>query len=549
MRQLSNDPTAFNQYNAALESLSYTSDEVTQSPYDIAAVSLVPGPQQRVCVEWLVNNQHSDGTWSTPFCLSWHDHYICTYAGAIALRNYGLTDKAERALATLPSIRKRYSIDTPETLTFGGLIVVLDRFAQTQGWWPIVQHDPLVQRIVDEEQDKWTRMLNWPDFYDANLSIAGYCGERVYGQPGVDLNRFLGNFQASNNSIARTPAASALCYLEILRTNSTVSADRLERLRSYLYSLNPHKSPIQVIDHFMYFVMGWSLMYISELGIPFDADKYPFVSLRLKAILSAVTGSHGLRLITAAGLAKFPGDPDTTSCAIAALDYTGHQVSHLTDLDVFYSADGGYYQTFLFERDPSLSTNIHISQVLAMTNSPHLESVLQWLQHEIKEEGNIVCKWHLSPFYTMGEVARVAKRIRHPLAQTLAIDAAEYLLARQRPDGGWGLGNSTIEETGYTVLGLTAVFDKIYERRQQDVFLDRLYRALMRGKAFLDAFETPLWITQTSSYPPLWVGKSNYCLKPLVRVLKAVSTGRIMQVAQLYVEASDNVEAKSSKFA
>lgn len=549
MRQPSDDLIAFHQYNAALESLSYTSDEVTQSPYDIAAVSLVAGPQQRICVEWLVENQNADGTWSTPFCLSWHDQYICTYAAAIALRNAGLTEKAERVLALLPSIRKRYTIPTPETLTFGGLIVVLDRFAQAQGW-PVVQHDPLVQKIVDEEQDKWTRMLKWPDFYDANFSIAGYCGERVYGQPGVDLNRFLGNFQASNNSIARTPAASALCYLEILRTNSIVSADRLERLQSYIYSLNPYKNPIQVIDHFMYFVTGWSLMYISELGIPFDANKYPLLALRLKAIQSAVTGANGLRLITAAGLAKFPGDPDTTSCAIVALDYTGHYVSNLEDLDVFYSPEGGYYQTFLFERDPSLSTNIHISQVLAMTNSPHLESVLQWLQHEIKEEGNIVCKWHISPFYAMGEVARVAKRIRHPLAQTLAIDAAEYLLARQKPDGGWGLGNSTIEETGYAVLGLTAVFDKIHERRQQDVFIDRLYRALMRSKAYLDTFEASLWMSHASSYPPLWVGKSNYCLKPLVRVLKAVSTGRIMQIAQRYVESSDNVEAKkSSKFA
>src|SRR5579871_2902904 len=202
--------------------------DLSPSLYDIAVASLVPGPQQPALIAWLDNHQNHDGSWGASPELSGYDNYICTYAAAVALRNVN-HPKAEDAFQSLLD-RDLWNVEKiPETLTFGGLIDVLDRYCQYRSWEPVVHH-PYIQSIISHEQVKWDRMVHWPRFFDPTISISGYCAERVFGDERIDLDRFISAFQVRNGSIANSPAASALTLLEVERRGGTPPAN----LRQYI---------------------------------------------------------------------------------------------------------------------------------------------------------------------------------------------------------------------------------------------------------------------------------------------------------------------------
>ncbi len=141
--------------------------------------------------------------------------------------------------------------------------------------------------------------------------------------------------------------------------------------------------------------------------------------------------------------------------------------------------------------------------------------MLDWLQHEIIETGKDTCKWHVSPMYAMGELARIMARIEHTQAHELARYAAAYLLERQNADGGWGVYGSTIEETGYATLGLAAVAECL------DGDWD-IYQALSNAADYCASTPT--------AYNTLWIGKALYCVEPLVPMLKEVAIQRVQQL-------------------
>jgi hypothetical protein len=160
---------------------------------------------------------------------------------------------------------------------------------------------------------------------------------------------------------------------------------------------------------------------------------------------------------------------------------------------------------------------------------PQLGSVLRWLQHEVAQSGHVICKWHASPYYTMGEMARILAHVNHPIAQALALYAAEYLLSKQKQDGSWGINGSTIEETGYSVLGLASVYDNLHadKDRHHSSFLHTIHNTLKAADAILQ---------ESCSYPSLWIGKSLYCVKPLVPILQNVAAARIQQVEEKHAD-------------
>ncbi len=531
------DPNIVAHYHKALEVLARPHEDISQSAYDIAIVSLVPGPQQASCIRWLVSNRNVDGTWGADTQLSWYDRYICTYAASIAFRNIGLTEQADEIVSLLPQIFSQREDVSPETVTFGGLVGALDQFSRVNGL-PVVSHNAIVRQIVDEECDKWERMLTWSEFYNASISNVGYSAERIYGDSRIDLDLFLRNFQVENDSIATAPAAGAMTLLEIDRRNARVSEGRLARLRRYVYGLDPYERTVGHMDHLFYFVTSWALMYVGELGITYNPAHYPDIEVLIDRVFEALFNEDGFRLLGITDPTTIPGDADSTSSAILGIRYARPQVFDISKLENIYIADQGYYQTYKYERHPALSTNIHMAGVLADINALQLGPLMYWLQKEIVENQNLACKWHVSPFYVMGEMARILAHVQHPVAQTLALYAADYFLAAQKSDGSWGIGPSTIEETGFAVLGLTAIFDRLSRQmnHERSSLLHVLHKSLITAKQYLESISarSPNWQDQESSYAPLWIGKPLYCVKPLIPVLFHVSLGRIAQIEQKY---------------
>lgn len=512
--------------NAATEpSLDWNSivaehEDLSSSVYEVAAVSLAGSPHQDRCIDWLLQHRNDDGTWGASATLCWHDRYVCTYAAATALKNVGIGGGlVESALQRLPEIAAQASRLTKETLTFGGLIDALDRFSRAKGE-DVVAHAPVVESIVAEERSKWQRMAEWEGFYNPSLSIAGYCGERIYADDRISVERFITAFQVANGSISNVPGASALVLLEAER-RSAASTAAIGELRAYVHALDPYQKVIPCFDYCPHFVTAWALMFLSELGVPYERLGLSARRLQAEEMHDHLQVDGVLRRLCVVGLTTIPGDADSTACALLASTFAGLEVPNIDELEALFREPAGHYLSFLYERDPSVTTNIHMAAVLAQRRSPRLVRVLEWLDEQARSPGGWLCKWHLSPFYSLGEAARVLARIQHPLSQSLALEAAELLLGMQQPNGGWGIDQATTEETGYAILGLAAVFDGSILSSSDTK--RRIHASLLRAAEAIE--QIPV------DFPALWIGKSLYCVKPLVPLLRQVCLKRVRGVA------------------
>ena len=495
-------------------------EDLSASVYDVAAVSLAGSPHQARCIEWLLEHRNGDGTWGANATLCWHDRYVCTYAAATALQNVEMGGGiVESALQRLPEIAPEASGLTKETISFGGLIDALDRFSRMRGGG-IVAHAPAVEHIIVEERHKWQRMMEWDGFYTPSRSIAGFCGERIYADERISLNPYLKAFQVDNGSIAHSPAASALVLHEAERRSAAAST-AISKLRAYVHALDPYQGVIPHFDFALHFVTAWALMFLSELSVPYGRLGLSTRRLRAEEMHDHLQADGAVRLISAVGLTG-PPDTDTTACALLASSFAGLEVSSIDEMEGMFSERAGHYLTFLFERDPSVTTNVHVAGVLAQRRSPRLVRVLEWLDQQPKSPEGWLCKWHLSPVYALGEAARVLARIQHPLSQSLAREVAEMLLAMQQPRGGWGIERATTEETGYAVLGLAAVFDATATSSGDTARRIQTY-LLRAGEAIA---QLPV------DFPALWVGKSLYCVKPLVPLLRQIGLERVRGITR-----------------
>jgi Squalene-hopene cyclase C-terminal domain/Prenyltransferase and squalene oxidase repeat len=207
--------------------------------------------------------------------------------------------------------------------------------------------------------------------------------------------------------------------------------------------------------------------------------------------------------LTATGAPASPGlphDADDTAAVLTAL--LRHGNGRAPDSLLGFKADG-YFTCFPSERNPSVSTNAHVLEALALylARRPadgarfavHATTAAQWLQDHQNADGSWQDKWHASAYYATA-CCVLALTLHGGAGSREAIDrAAAWVIQAQRPDGSWGQWQGTVEETAYAVqiLALSA----------SDAFA---VDAIKRGCAFL-ADPPPL-----AEHPPLWHGKDLY---------------------------------------
>jgi hypothetical protein len=480
--------------------LNYLVDDVLRAPdhvsyclYSVALAALVPGPHQNDCIEWLIENY--EGIQKESATLSWQHLYISSYAMALAFREVGQTDFSDSILGTL-SANQNHDAQT-ETLTFGGLVGALDRYAQHRFGLNVTHNQP-VQHAIKAEMHKWNKMSKWEHFLNPSFSIAGYGAECLYGLP-IDLDAFSKVFQYPDGSIVRSPSASVMIYLSYQHAGKTPPPGLLE----YIHTLNPYHQTIGIFQRLENFLIAWLLLYMGD-----DAQRIR----HLPEVEEMHMALYRNPCIGAAATMIAP-DLDTGTAAMVAVNMDMNDrikaFKHIDSL-LFNTV----YRTLLFELNPSITTNIHV--LAAWPENPNADSVLSWLSEVM--DGTFkhwVCKWHISPYYTFGEIARLFVKIPHPKAHTLANRALYMLLASQRKDGGWGELKSTTEETGYSVLAL------IEHHHKGTPLCNEIESALKNAIPILE---------REPDYTPLWIGKTLYCLRPLVRALRVIARERIREV-------------------
>ncbi|MFD4370199.1 prenyltransferase [Streptomyces sp. NPDC058486] len=119
-------------------------------------------------------------------------------------------------------------------------------------------------------------------------------------------------------------------------------------------------------------------------------------------------------------------------------------------------ATGDHFACYIGEATGSVSANAHVLTALWDSvpdpcSDPAVRSTADWLTRQQLPEGHWTDKWHASPLYATSRVCRALARSPHPAHRSALRRAGRWAIDRQRPDGSWGVWQSTLEETAYGI--------------------------------------------------------------------------------------------------
>jgi hypothetical protein len=263
--------------------------------------------------------------------------------------------------------------------------------------------------------------------------------------------------------------------------------------------------PVPAVTPITYFEAAWVLNQLALAGL---TRRVPLAVLdRLDAALTDAGAP------AAAGL---PADADDTAAVLAAL--LRHGRLRRPDPLLPYRTDG-YFTCFPDERSPSVSTNAHVLETLALylarrpTEHPRFAgpaaTAADWLLGQQRSDGSWWDKWHASPYYATACCVVALALHGGRGARPALTRAVSWVRATQRPDGSWGRWQGTVEETAYGVQVLAFAGPA-----GADPDPTASAAAAARAHRFL-ADPPPL-----AEHPPLWHAKDLYTPVAVVRAAR-----------------------------
>lgn len=420
-------------------------------------------------VEWIIKNQHEDGSWGAVF-ETYHDRLISTLAAVNALYQADADKYASMINSGLSYIRKNaqnLKNDDYETIGFELLFpMLLDEASEFGFDLPYVEFSyvgKIREMKLSKIPDDWMYQNETPLTH--NLE---FLGDKIDIQKASELLKI-------NGSIGNSPSASAYAAQYI----------QSQELQSYLMDIM-NDSPdggICNVRPFEVFEFSWVYYNLLVSGLKVDEME------RGVRHLSHSWRKNGIG-ISKNGLLP---DADDSALAMNVLSFFGHEIK--TDFLEFYYSPKGYL-SFPFERNPSLSTNIHILDAIRTRDFEPEKKVkahiIDFLNSTRVENRYWKDKWHISPYYPTSHAILALRG----LDQTLIDDAADWILTTQHTDGSWGIFDGTLEETAYCIQAL--ILSKAYLRNP--VVKEQLQRAI----DFVNNNKN------NPQYPELWIGKGLY---------------------------------------
>jgi halimadienyl-diphosphate synthase len=277
-----------------------------------------------------------------------------------------------------------------------------------------------------------------------------------------------------NGSIGNSPSASAYAaqfieHPDLDRYLNRVMEDSLD-------------GGICNVKPFEIFETGWIYYNLLLAGIHLQEMRSGIEYLRRSWRPNGVGFSHS-------GLMP---DADDSSVAMKVLGMWGEPVD--TGYLEYYGSDRGFL-TFPFERNPSISTNIHILDTLSESrleeDSVKRRHILKFLYDSRVDNRFWKDKWHMSPYYA---TAHAIFSVRN-LDSNLTEGALRWILETQRDDGSWGIFRGTPEETAYCVQAL--MLTDSYRIATFRLSLQKAVNFLMENHG-------------STKHPELWIGKGVY---------------------------------------
>ena len=448
--------------------------------YDTAWLARIPAehdpsqPAFPAALDWLRRNQQPDGSWGGEIEYV-HDRVISTLTAMLALAEQSQNEKDKDCIEKgLRYIWKRADQLEREHETIG-FEVILPTLVSRCREFGFALPQTMVERYQRMREEKLAKIP--PDmFYSRNTTLA-FSHEFMGDNFGLEQARSL---QECDGSVAVSPSATA--YLLTKWPDNKAARRYIADVAETYGAKAPQVFPFDTFE------TAWSLWNLFLAGIK---DQNPQVGLHLKALKTLWDRRKGIGFSSNYSIA----DADVSSMVF--------QVLRLAGLDpdpapLFQFEGETHYICYPYERNPSISANIHILEALKGVNAFGVEKMLTWLRLAQTNGRYWADKWHASPYYPTAHAVIALIGVDHDLAKS----AVQWILNTQRRDGCWGYyGRPTAEETAYCLQALW-----LYDRHVEPVDS----QVLSWGRKGLLACKDEM--------PPLWIGK---CLYTPVRVVES----------------------------
>lgn len=420
---------------------------IAPGAYSTAWVALVPSiedlnqPAWPQALEYVRTHQLEDGGWGEATVYFAHERLISTLAAVLALATWKEAADVEaiaRGLGAIHQYVAQLTLEPNEPIGFELLLPTmlskLEPFnldlPQTLWSDEFKQITSKKLALIGKLEIEYTRPRTWW------FSMEMLSEERL-----IEIDERILDI---HGSIATSTAATA-AYLRALRLHGRDSARAHAFLNHVLQLGNGGVGfcwPVEVFE------LTWVLDAFMRAG--FDSADREIAPLIKKLAHIYETPPAGLSWSRA-----FPlNDSDNTATGYTVMHWAGLSPTEKPLLDFW---DKTHFLTYLDERTPSVSANVHALTALRcnLESSEHKSlaiSVTEWLREQLAQHGEFHDKWHISPLY-------VTSRAISPLAgwdDDLARRCVNYILEHQDVSGGWGYGErATLEETSFAVLGLS----------------------------------------------------------------------------------------------
>lgn len=460
-------------------------------------------------LDWLLSRQHANGSWGSAVRYYHHDRVICTLIAAIALSEMDATLQIRQAVARAEKYLWQHLHlvfrDTafPELVGFELLFPMLMDEARRNGL-RVPSHNYGMSglkaeklRLIPPEMlfSKTVTTVHSLEFLGPDVSVG-------------DLHHAV----FDNGSLGNSPATTAY-YLRMCARNRTA---HVPAAQEYLARVGSAYNPSIYLYPFRNFESLWVF---NNLSLIDRSEQFKtWLPEGYLDGLESLVATDGVALDDEFGIP----DADCTSVACYLLALGGRSVEP-SGLIKYEIPGERTFRTYFYERNPSVSTNIHALDALRlMPDYPDRSTVMQRIEEMLfaNRRFNLFWtdKWHASPYYATAFSLVALLDLQHPLHPE-CLNTIEWLVHNQREDGSWGyFDRGTAEETAYALLAL-----------QQAYFFGQVPGDVLRkGIDYLLA-ENGL-DDENPSYVELWLGKCLYAPYDIIRSAIVAALNRHDQI-------------------
>ena len=378
------------------------------------------------CVQWLLHHQREDGSWGS-HVHNYHDRIISTLSAVCALQELDESQYKHYIKKGETYIWENIKNVQKESRLIGSELLIPSLMEQAESLGlHLPYHVHTYQREYNEKLKKIDESLWYSPLTTLSFSLE-FLGDNVDVQqlPAVQL---------PNGSVATSPAATAF----FLRSIKDVKA--VAYLKEILSVTGD--GAVMTVYPIEVFESSWIMYNFMLAGVYLDwfsaACNFLFTHLRHAGVCWSVQSP----LMSA----------DETAVTLKVL----HNMQYSVDFDVLscYNA-GDYFITLPFELDPSVSTNIHVLEVVKDCPSfcereEIIEKLVHFLEKRMCSDGFWIDKWHTSPYYCTSHAIFAL----HDLDSSLTEKAVSWIADSQHENGMWGKEGGTLEETAYALQAL-----------------------------------------------------------------------------------------------